>query len=251
MIKFKYIYWVVTLVQFITTNVTAQFSSASFKNQSFNLVPNPSFEVFDTCPNLSYFSGGTIKNAIPWFQPYLPQSSTDYFNSCDTSSNFLGVPSNAFGYQIPRTGIGYSGIVGCGIMNSYYREYLEVELVDTLRIGKKYCASFFVNNGNFTTYSISTLGIYFSSSIVIYNSPSWGQLSLIPQVVNSFNNVISDTLNWIEISGEFISNGGEKYIVIGNFNADSIQIIPYQILAINLLLTIILTMFQFICVTVL
>jgi hypothetical protein len=39
-----------------------------------NLVPNPSFEVFDTCPD----APSQITRAIPWFQPYLPQSSRDF-----------------------------------------------------------------------------------------------------------------------------------------------------------------------------
>ena len=38
-----------------------------------------------------------------------------------------------------------------------------------------------------------------------------------PQVYYSDSNFISDTVNWIVISGDFISKGGEEYLTIGMF----------------------------------
>lgn len=39
-----------------------------------------------------------------------------------------------------------------------------------------------------------------------------------PKIVSE--NFLSDTLNWMQVSGYYKANGGEMYITIGNFNTD-------------------------------
>jgi hypothetical protein len=105
------------------------FSPSRIIAQPINLVPNPSFEVYDSCPSTWTSGDGPIVLANPWFQPYIPASSSDYFNSCDVTSNFWGVPFNVLGYQLARTNQAYAGIIlRYGNNNSTnYREYIEVE----------------------------------------------------------------------------------------------------------------------------
>jgi hypothetical protein len=43
-------------------------------------------------------------------------------------------------------------------------------------------------------------------------------LNLIPQVNDT--SLMVDTLNWKKISGTFVANGGERYLIIGNFFSD-------------------------------
>jgi hypothetical protein len=188
--------------------------------QPINLVPNPSFEVYDTCPNLSNFGSGPITVAIPWFQPNLYASSTDYFNICDTLINSNGVPNNFMGYQQAYTGNGYAGIALLYGLPGTTREYLEVPLLDSLKLGKKYCVSFYLVSSNLAKYITGTIGCYFSNSIVLYNSSTFGLLPITPQISFNSINLFSDTLNWIEVKGDFISNGGESFLTIGNFNSN-------------------------------
>jgi hypothetical protein len=206
------------------------FSPSAIIAQPINLVPNPSFEVYDSCPS-TWIIDGSITLANPWFQPFVPSSSSDYFNSCDTVSNFWSVPNNWFGkgYQYPKTGQAYAGIiVRSGILiNGTYREYLEVELSDSLISGKKYCASFYSVLGEMSNYCTSSIGMYFSSSIILYSNPFFGLISVTPQVANNSLNFLNDTLSWTEVKGEFIANGGEKFLTIGNFN-DNFNT-PYQV----------------------
>lgn len=108
-----------------------------------NYVPNGDFEIIDTCPNVNIQPYRSIYYAKPWFQPYLPDNSSDLFNLCDTASNALGVPNNYFGSQAAESGVGYSGInIGSGGPN--VREYLEVELLYTMQQGREYCISLYV-----------------------------------------------------------------------------------------------------------
>ncbi len=205
------------------------FSPSRIIAQPINLVPNPSFEVYDSCPSTWTGGGGPITLANPWFQPFVPSSSSDYFNTCDTVSNFWSVPNNWAGYQFPRTGQAYSGIaIRSGILiNGTYREYLEVELFDSLISGKKYCASFYAVLGEISSYSTSSIGMYFSNNIVQYSTPNYGLIAVIPQVTNLPSIFLTDTLDWMEVKGEFIANGGEKFLTIGNFN--DIFNTPYQV----------------------
>ena len=190
-----------------------------------NLAPNYSFEQFDTCPSTTT----QICFAIPWFQPTQPTgmnvcsgSSTDYFNTCCSCPFLVGTPYNGFGFQYAKTGLAYAGFA-CYHPNPDYREYLEVKLIDSLIAGKKYCISFYLSLANGSTCGIDSMGIYFSNDSVLY--PTYQNLSTygyIPQVVvGSLNIFFVDTLNWMLVSAEYIAQGGEKFITIGNFFTDS------------------------------
>jgi len=47
----------------------------------------------------------------------------------------------------------------------------------------------------------------------------WHNLPFTPQFNNITGNVF-DTLNWILVSGNYIANGNENYLIIGNFKND-------------------------------
>ena len=182
-----------------------------------NLVPNPSFELYRTCPN----NGGQIIKAIPWFQPHTGPSgsSTDYFNAC-APNVFVSVPFNDFGFQLAKSGSAYSGFYTYGL--SSYREYLEVQLIDTLLPGQEYCVSFYVSLPDKASIAADGIGAYLSDSAVFYSSSSWVPLSNIPQVENPSGNIIGDSINWIHIQNSFIAAGEEQFITIGNFRPDSL-----------------------------
>jgi hypothetical protein len=71
-----------------------------------NLVPNPSFEIYDTCPD----NLGQISRAIGWHDA-IPDG--EYFNVCSHDTNgsgipYIGVPLNTAGYRTPASGNGYA-----------------------------------------------------------------------------------------------------------------------------------------------
>ncbi len=180
-----------------------------------NLVPNSSFENYSNCP----LTISQIDSATAWFQPNTYGSSTDYFNSC-TAWNYVSVPSNMFGFQYAKSGNAYAGITVYLGQQYNYREYLEVELTDTMIAGEQYCVSFYVSLADIMQYGINRIGAYISNNPVYYNSPSYQPILVQPQVENN-SGVISDTSNWKLVSGVYIANGGEKYLTIGNFYNDS------------------------------
>lgn len=180
-----------------------------------NLVPNPGFELYSNCPsNLSQ-----INNATHWFQPFIGGVSTDYFHQCSTNT-LSGIPSNYFGYQYAHNGIGYAGIqTWSGTFN--IREYLEIELTDSLIQGSTYCVSMYISLPESFKMGTDGIGAYFSSNSIYYSAPFFGVLNYQPQIQNPIANVITDTSKWAIISDSFIAVGGEKYVTIGNFRDDN------------------------------
>ena len=75
--------------------------------QSYNLVPNYSFENYTTCPTTS----NQLSYASSWINP-TQWGTPDYFNSC---SSTFGVPSYcncSLVFQYAKTGNAYCGIYG-------------------------------------------------------------------------------------------------------------------------------------------
>jgi hypothetical protein len=151
--------------------------------------------------------------------------SPDYFSEqpdifCGTSY----VPQSGAGYQYARTGIAY---VGLAVFTEHInpnqinrREYVGGELSDTLKQGHEYCVSFYVSVAEELKYVVDGIGLYLSvDSAVDYTINT--NLSFVPQISNPAGNIIYDTLNWVQISGTYIANGGEKYLTIGNFKDDA------------------------------
>ncbi len=182
-----------------------------------NLVPNYSFEVYDTCPLL----GNKIYYAPPWFQPSIHygntsnSSSSDFFDTC-ANSGLVGVPTNNLGFQQAKNGgQGYAGIyLNYDTLN--YREYIEVRLDSALKPNKQYCVQFYVSS-SFGTAGISNCGAYFSVDSLL-DTTNFKTINVIPQVENPSNHYLSDTVNWMLVSGNFIAAGGERFMTIGNFS---------------------------------
>lgn len=190
---------------------------------SSNLVFNPSFEDYVDCPR-KIESKGVLTVVEGWYQP--TSGSADYYNRCATRE--CGVPQNKLGYQMPHSGNGYCGIY-CS--KNEYREYLQTELREPLKAGARYRVSFHVCLSENSTVAVSTIGALFTpdriadtaKSILMRKSQrSLGSLvnqvistSYSPQVVS--DHILADTAEWMEIGGEFIAEGGELFLTIGNF----------------------------------
>ena len=187
---------------------------SAIKADSQNLVLNPSFEDTILCPTTIF-----PMQCKYWYRATM--GSPDYFSeqpdiSCSTSP----VPLNGGGFQYARTGIAYVGLATLmQPLNPNYinrREYVGGELSDTLKQGHEYCVSFYVSVAEELKYVTDGIGLYLSvDSAVDYTINT--NLSFVPQIENPAGNIIYDTLNWVQISGTYIANGGEKYLTIGNF----------------------------------
>jgi gliding motility-associated-like protein len=192
-----------------------------FFNKSYNqnLVFNGNFEQYLTCPTYPNFFCGN--NNLPnWI---CASATPDYFNACANLSSYVSVPDNFAGYQYARSGVGYTGIAMYGLGNNY-REFIQEKLDTTLLAGNQYCVIIHLNFADTSYFAINKFGTYFSDTAIVPYSFSYGYPYLLPfsPQVQYTGGVITDTVNWIEVSGIFTAQGNENYITLGNFEYDSL-----------------------------
>lgn len=190
-----------------------------------NLVYNPSFEEHRRCPT-KIEAMGIMREADAWWQP--TGGSSDYFNAC--GGRECNVPRNKMGVQEAHSGEAYCGIY-CS--QELYREYLQTELKAPLVGGKRYKVSFWVSLAEKSPHATATLGAILTPERVedsargILMEREMSQIGgngsqsiatyFTPQVVNEVDRILNDTKGWTEIEGEFVAEGGERFLTIGNF----------------------------------
>ncbi len=176
-----------------------------------NLVPNPSFETFTSCPNAL----GALCNGIatPW--QCGTSGSCDYYNACANPSWF-GVPDNLLGSQTAHTGEAYAGAIYHWPSFPNYREYLLIQLTEPLVADTWYQLNFYVSLAELAC-GIEKIGAYFSVTSPYQNINT--VLNVVPQIETHYG-FITDAVNWVLISGCYQAEGGEEFLTIGNFHND-------------------------------
>ena len=182
-----------------------------------NLVKNPGFEDSKACPE----DYGTFHDDVTsWHKP--TQGSTDYFNICGTK---MSTGLNFIGNQETFDGNAYAGFYAYGPKD--YREYISGELAEKLVKGKKYTFSFRVSLADKSQYAVDELGILFSQKLLDVKTKrnlsfAWMRKTDLKNYVGIRNKrYLTDKGGWMEISGEYIADGTEKYMTIGNFKSNS------------------------------
>ena len=180
-----------------------------------NLVNNWSFEDTVACPTATF----QLNKSLGWSEF---RESPDYFNSCaPLVINGVSVPQNVWGYQNAMSGNAYAGFVAFGIATSNSREILGSSLNQSTSIGQKYFVSFYVSraaNSNGMQWACNNIGMRFSTTSYSVSNPA---------PVNNFahiysSTIITDTINWVKISGSFVADSNYKYVMFGNFFDDSL-----------------------------
>ncbi len=190
--------------------------------KSQNLVSNPSFEIYEDCPN--NYTVEAIKELIPdWKLP--TKGTSDYFNSCSRFQ--VNVPNNFIGHMYAKDGQAYTGIIliekpsndSVKTKKANYREYLQTELNETLLQGKSYEVKFHYAIATYSTFAVNNIGIHISTEKIKLRGSK--VLNYSPQI-KANKNVLNTTKDmWFEVTDTLIAQGGEKYLTIGNFFTDT------------------------------
>lgn len=121
-----------------------------------NLVPNPSFEIFDDCPH----SVGGISEAPPW-RKVAGGGGIPLYNDC--GYNGFGTPSNWAGSEDANTGVAYTSIIPWLNDVSYDGNFIGVPLGSTLNEGHRYLVEFHLSLMDSMLYALRNIGASFSS----------------------------------------------------------------------------------------
>lgn len=188
-----------------------------------NLVPNSGFEDKEYCPN------GNVYKASGWFSPTANTPDiyrdTGSFGACYENCDWVGiVPYGNNGVsQSPRNGVAFVGMITLTSTPSGAREYISIQLMDSLQAGKKYCVSFYTCLSGNSGLAFDKIGVYFSVSSPL--GCSYDQIISNNGIINEAGDVILDTLNWVLVSDTFVATGGERFLTLGNFqNYSDLQI---------------------------
>lgn len=175
-----------------------------------NLVPNGSFEVYSECPEVQ--GDFEVDN---WYNVINHSGTADFFNTCSTG--LFTVPTNFFGIQNPKDGNAFTGIACFNNFPFELREYLQVELINSLVHNQFYEVSFYVSLADNHRFGLNHIGAALTETAIEGNN-TLGHLTITPQVITE--NIVSDKEGWTKINGVFQADGGESYLTIGVFYSD-------------------------------
>lgn len=187
-------------------------------NSQTNLVPNYSFEKHNSpC----WAAMGFVNDVIDW---YRSKGSPDYFNSCANPIAYpfqSSVPYNCVGYEQPHSNNSFAGIGLCIFIDALdsskiASESIGVKLTQKLKANKCYYGEFYMSLADISDTQINSIGVLFTSNQYTL-APGIFNNTIQPQIQWDTTQFISDTLNWVKVSGTFVAQGGEEYLTIGNF----------------------------------
>ena len=217
-----------------------------FTAYSQNLVPNHSFEDYDTTyvPSVSPYFNHTYESLYYWRTQWSMFNTPDFifeesytffeniadFNTIATTYGadeyYVSVPDNYAGSQFPRTGLRYIGIrtENPNVLNADssftiapYQEYMQVELSQTLEAGKSYEVALFISASDNSVFQNNSVGILLSEGSEFY----FGTSPVTPDITSA-DSVVS-TIEWEEIKGNYVAQGGEKFLTFGNLHLSTVD----------------------------
>lgn len=179
-----------------------------------NLVPNPSFEDVVFCPN----GMSQIYLATPW-ENY--RISPDIF--CECSPLGVSIPQNNLGYQFAKSGECVAGLMTFRKQSSpngpNCREYIGIQLNQSLVIGNEYFFSVNINCADGPTVVISS-NKFGMKLLTTGLDSTQGHLLTTNSATIFSDSIISDTTNWFKITGSFVADSAYTHMVLGNFFDD-------------------------------
>jgi hypothetical protein len=193
-----------------------------------NLVPNPSFELQDTCPYTVGFQEGD--RPLHWFSWY---NSPEYFNACAGTlqgiDTLVDVPLNGWSFQYPWHGDAYVGVYAYDGVLDEFREYVGAQLVEPLVVGCDYRVRFRTNpayNGSYWLPNgggaCNNIGLLFTTASNAWNGVTGPAFGFRNDAHVFSSSVIDDTLEWALVQGVFTADSAYGYVVLGNFFTDAL-----------------------------
>ena len=203
-------------------------------NAQVNLVLNASFDSVN--PGLCDETKATyIRQACnPWRDFYLNEHYVSkIWHNCRFDGHFFPKDGVYNGVQYPRTGQGVIAMFNTSLLLSdndtlaVWSEYVKGKLSKKLKAGRKYYCGFYVNYPDYMAFICNNLGMAVSQDTF----PEIGDIPwdttgniykrlypIIPQINNPPGRSLYDTASWVLIADTLLATGGEKYVILGQFD---------------------------------
>lgn len=176
-----------------------------------NLVPNPGFEDYSSCPG--YFTQNVSEfRATNWMPA--GTGTPDLFNAC--SEGEADVPYNWAGVSDAFDGDGFAGIYLWMEGDNHYREYLQCRLQKRLLKDSLYRVQFHYRLSSYSKYSIDRVGLLLSDTVMQKADDQVIRLAPVLSVIED-SALTTETGLWQTARMDYRAQGDERYVVIGNF----------------------------------
>jgi outer membrane protein OmpA-like peptidoglycan-associated protein len=207
------------LLILVGSKTQAQILESLLDNETFyNYVPNNSFEQTSR-EYCSWNQHGRkyMEHVVRWDSP--TETTPDIFSLRLKPSCWANPRNHSSGAQGPRHGDNMAGIktYGKGGTETFWHEYLSIELDSALVPGQRYYAEFYANRAVSSRKASNNLGMLFSDTA--YISRNRMPIFSTPQV-NSKDIVKSRWNFWTKVSGVFEVESEKRFLIIGNFYDD-------------------------------
>ena len=174
-----------------------------------NLVPNGGFEEYVECPGWSH-TNADVHLAEPWIG-----FSADYMHTCSGQDPDTPYPEL---YTTPRSGEAYVRFSAYLAETNNHREYIEVELIESLEVGERYCVEYYCKLSEIGGIGTDGMGAYFTLEYTPHSSGANADFPYTPQIVSE--TIHNDTENYTQVYESFIAQRAFNYVTIGNFLGD-------------------------------
>ena len=203
----------VTTRNFLLGLTILSLGSYSIAQEGQNLVENGSFESTDGKVRRT----GQIDKAENWVSA--TGESADLFLA-DAKVPDIMTPLNLYGKEDPKDGDNYAGIIAYSYNDKENRTYITTKLSSPMKKGMRYKVEFSASLAELSKYSSNRLAAHFSKREL---STKEKVPALIEEshIEHPDQKVFSGMYGWDLVCGEYIAEGGEKYMTIGNFTANN------------------------------
>ena len=188
------------------------------KKEVYNFVPNPDFEITTDIPCQWNQGIGKFKRwFVDWNSP--TETTPDLISTAAPIDCWTHPGKHNGGKQYPKSGSNMIGmkLYGTGGTDTYWHEYVQIELKEALKEDTLYHVYVWVNISAKASKAVNNIGIALSTEEV--NTRNRLPIYMTP-VVNSEKIVKAKLFGWKKIGGTFKAKGGEKHLLIGNFYGD-------------------------------
>jgi outer membrane protein OmpA-like peptidoglycan-associated protein len=184
----------------------------------YNFVPDPSFEMTKDLPcgwnqGIGKFNGWMVH----WTSP--TETTPDLFSNKVKESCWSHPTQHSDGRQRPKDGDNMVGIkvYGKGGTDTYWHEYVQVELKEPLKKDSLYYLAFHANLSARASKACNNIG----AAVVVEPIEKRDRFPLyFTPTINSEKVLKQSILGWKKVDGVFKAQGDERYLVIGNFYRD-------------------------------
>lgn len=179
-----------------------------------NMVLNPSFEQYKKVPT----DLGETNMIDYWSSP--TDASPDYFHKRAAGPN-VDIPNNKMGRTDARSGYAYVGIYAYAsrYIKQNFREYVQVELKQPLLAGNTYCIKAHVFLSQSSNRAVGALGVV-ATKMAAAQKHEIAISDLKPVYMLQADRSPLDSRKWTEITCQYKAQGGERNIILGNFDDD-------------------------------